>query len=271
VPNSSDRPTPSDGVAWITGASTGIGRALALRLARDGWTVAATARSADKLEALATEATGRIVPVPGDVTADRAPHAMAARIEAEIGPIALCVVCAGTHDPDGAFGLDLDAFRRVIELNLIAAVACAAAAADRMRPRRSGQIALVASVAGYRGLPGAVAYGGSKAALRNIAEALAFDLGPAGIGLQIINPGFVRTPLTDQNDFPMPFLIEADKAADIIARGLRSRRFEIAFPRPFVLILKALRLLPPRLYIPLIGWATRRRARPEAPRITGGS
>lgn len=261
-----DRSQPYDGIAWITGASTGIGRALALRLVRDGWVVAATARSADKLDALAAETAGGIVPIPGDVTADGAPRAMAARIEAEVGPIALAVVCAGTHEPDSALGLDLDAFRRVVELNLIAAVACASAAADRMAPRRRGQIALVSSVAGYRGLPGAIAYGGTKAALHNIAEAMAFDLEPAGIGIQVINPGFVKTPLTDENRFPMPFLVEADRAADIIARGLASRRFEIAFPRPFVLILKTLRLLPPRLYLRLVGWGTRRRTR-----ITGGS
>lgn len=263
MPDRADRSQPYDGIAWVTGASTGIGRALALRLVRDGWVVAATARSADKLEALSAEAAGAIVPVPGDVTADGTPRAMVTRIEEEVGPIALLIVCAGGNEPDRAVGLDLDAFRRVVELNLIASVACAAAAADRMAPRRRGQIALVSSLAGYRGLPGAIAYGGTKAALHNIAEAMAFDLGPAGIGIQVINPGFVRTPLTERNRFPMPFLVEAERAADIIVRGLGSRRFEIAFPLPFVLILKALRLLPHRLYLPLVGRLTRRRARPE--------
>lgn len=249
------RVEPSDGVAWITGASSGIGRALALRLARDGWTVAASARRTALLEALAAEAgglAGRIVPIPCDLTACGAPAEAVARIEATAGPLALAVLSAGMQQADRMPGLDLPGLRAVFELNVIAAMGCAEAAAARMTDRQRGQIAFIASLAGYRGLPGAIGYGGSKAALRNMVEALAFDLHPRGIRVQSICPGFVRTPLTDGAGFPMPFLMEAERAADVIVRGLRSPRFEIAFPWPLVLMAKLARLLPPRLYHALI-------------------
>ena len=253
--------TAADGVAWVTGASSGIGRALASRLASEGWTVAASARRTGELEELARTATkgaGRIVPVPCDVTDARAVADAVADIEARHGPIALAVLNAGSYLPDSAESFDLDAFRKTVELNLLGTVNCLDALLPRWRARRRGHLAVVSSVAGYRGLPASLSYGATKAALINLCEGLWFDFRRLGLKVQVINPGFVRTPLTDKNTFPMPFLIDADDAARRIAAGLKSTRFEIAFPRRFVCLLKVLRILPYGLYFPLVGRRTGR-------------
>jgi NAD(P)-dependent dehydrogenase (short-subunit alcohol dehydrogenase family) len=248
-------PGAAQRVALVTGASTGIGRALALALARRGWTVAAAARSAGRLDDLAREAhaalpggAGRIVACPLDVTDAAANVQVVARIEDTLGPIALAVFNAGTHAPDSARDLDPAAFRALLEINFLGTVNGLAAVVPRMRARRQGRIGVVASVTGYRGLPSAGAYGASKAALINLCEALRPELDRDGICLSVINPGFVRTPLTDRNDFPMPFLMEADDAAERIVRGLETRRFEIVFPRRFAWLLKLAGLLPDALY-----------------------
>ena len=146
-----------------------------------------------------------------------------------------------------------EGLRDLIEINVMGTAACLEALMPRMIARGRGRIAVVASVAGYRGLPTSAYYGATKAALINLAESLRFDLARAGVTMQLIDPGFVKTPLTDRNEFPMPFLISAELAADRIASGLRSRRFEIAFPRRFVWMLKLLRCLPYALYFPLVG------------------
>jgi NAD(P)-dependent dehydrogenase (short-subunit alcohol dehydrogenase family) len=241
---------------WITGASMGIGEALALRLARDGAEVVASARSADKLAALAGSVGGRIVAWPLDITDHAAVRDAVARIEAERGPIDVAVLNAGTHRPVAAADFTAQGLRELMEINVMGTAACLEALMPRMIARGRGRIAVVASVAGYRGLPTSAYYGATKAALINLTESLKFDLDRAGVTIQLVDPGFVKTPLTDQNDFPMPFLIGADVAADRIAAGLRSSRFEIAFPRAFVAILKLLRLLPYRVYFPLVGRST---------------
>jgi NAD(P)-dependent dehydrogenase (short-subunit alcohol dehydrogenase family) len=242
---------------WVTGASMGIGEALARRLARDGAEVIASARSAGKLTALAEEDPS-IVPWPVDVTDHAAVQDAVTRIEAERGPIDVAVLNAGTHQPVTAAEFTARGLRDLMEINVMGTAACLEALLPRMIARGRGRIAVVASVAGYRGLPTSAYYGATKAALINLTESLKFDLDRAGVTIQLVDPGFVRTPLTDRNEFPMPFLISAELAADRIARGLRSRRFEIAFPRPFVAILKVLRCLPYALYFPLVGRSTRR-------------
>lgn len=250
--------TPADGVAWVTGASTGIGRAVALRLAAAGWTVVATARGADGLASLAAEAApGRVVPMPGDVTDAAAMAAIVERTEKEVGPIALALLNAGTYERVNARTLTVEAVAATMRVNWDGTIHALAPVLVPMRRRKRGQIAIVSSVAGYGGLPGAASYCASKAALIKFAESLKFDLDRAGILIQVINPGFVRTPLTDRNDFPMPFLVEVDTAADRILRGLSRDGFEITFPRRFTFALKALNGLPYRLYFLLVGWGTR--------------
>ena len=243
---------------WITGASMGIGEALARRLAQDGAEVVARARSAEKLEALARGSGGRIVAWPVDITDHAAVCRAVERIEAERGPIDVAVLNAGTHQPVSAAEFTARGLRDLMEINVMGTAACLEALMPRMIARGRGRIAVVASVAGYRGLPTSAYYGATKAALINLAELLKFDLDRAGVTIQLIDPGFVKSPLTDRNEFPMPFLVSAELAAERIAAGLRSNRFEIAFPRVFVWILKVLRSLPYALYFPLVGRGTRR-------------
>lgn len=232
-------------VVWITGASSGLGAALARRAAQAGQTVAASARRRDRLEALAAEAgVGPIRPFPLDLEDLEALRAAVAQIEREVGPIAQAVLNAGIHQPVDPRALKVADFRRLVEVNLMGTVNCLAAVLPGMIARGRGRIAIVASVAGYRGLPTAAAYGMTKAGLINMAEALRVELEPLGIVVQIVNPGFVRTPLTDRNPFPMPFLMASEDAADAFYRGLQSDRFEISFPWRLVWIMKLLRCLP---------------------------
>lgn len=257
--------SPTDGTAFVTGASSGIGRALALRLADSGWQVAVTARSAEELERLALEAAesaGAILPFPGDVTEPEAMTELVHRIEHEAGPIALAVLNAGVYLPVDGTALSVEPFHTSFAVNLGGTVNTLVPVIEAMRPRRRGRIALVASVAGYRGLPTSAAYGATKAGLINLAEALKFDLDRLGIAIQVISPGFVDTPATRRNPFPMPHLMDVETAATRIEAGVtRGRSFEIAFPRRFVFQLKLLRLLPYRLYFALVSRATGWRGR----------
>ena len=254
--------TPRDGTVWITGASSGIGETVTLKLARRGWTVLATARRGDALDALAARADGsaggRIVPMPGDVTDADAMACLVDAAYAAHGPIALALLNAGTFAADGIDPFDLANFRRTVDINLTGTANCVAPLLPRWIERRRGHLAVVSSVAGYSGLPTAIAYGATKAALISFCESMKFDFDRAGLKLQVINPGFVRTPLTDRNPFPMPFLMEVDAAAERIVRGLDRRAFEITFPRRFACALKLLRLLPYSLYFPLVHRATGR-------------
>jgi short-subunit dehydrogenase len=245
--------------AWITGASSGIGRALALALAREGVAVAASARSREALESLAAEAgngAARILPTPLDV-ADR--DAVKAAAEAAIrvlrGPPDLAVLNAGTYLPMAAAEFDAARFRAQVEVNLMGTVHMLEALLPAYLAARKGHVVVVSSVAGYRGLPTSAAYGATKAALNNLAESLKYDLDRAGVKLQLVNPGFVKTPLTDRNDFKMPFLMPVEKAVARMIAGLQTNRFEITFPRRFTWQLKLLRVLPYRLYFAI----TRRR------------
>ncbi len=253
---------PAYPLVWITGASKGIGRALALRFARAGSAVAASARSAEALADLAREADdlpGRIVPLPVDVTDAAAVATALEKLVAAEGLPELVVMNAGTHIPVDGKAPKSDDFRALLDLNVMGTVHVLEAVVPSMVTRGSGRLAVVASIAGYRGLRTAAAYGASKAALINMSEALRVELADAGIVLQLVNPGFVDTPLTEENAFPMPFLMPVDKAAERFYRGLHSGRFEITFPKRFTWILKALRLLPYCLYLPLAGAATRQR------------
>jgi short-subunit dehydrogenase len=252
--------SPKDGTAWITGASSGIGAAVAVKLARRGWTVLATARRAEALEDLAKRVNGqrggKIVPMPGDVTEPEAMADLIDRAYREHGPIALAILGAGTFKPDGIDPFDVENFRLTVEINVKGVANCVAPLMPKWLERRRGHLAVVSSVAGYTGLPTAIAYGTTKAALINFCEAVKFDFDRYNLKIQVINPGFVRTPLTDKNPFPMPFLMEVDDAADRVVRGLERRSFEITFPRRFTCGLKLLRLLPYGLYFPLVHRAT---------------
>ena len=250
------RATPQNGIALVTGASSGIGRGVALELARRGYRVAAVARRLPELEALAVESGGKIFPHAGDVTDRAAMAGLVAAIVAAHGPVVLAFLNAGTYLVDGERHFDAAAIMRTFEVNVGGTVNCLDPLAAAMVARGCGQIALNASVAGYGGLPRAVAYGASKAALIHMAASLKFELEPAGVTVQVVNPGFVRTPLTDKNDFPMPFLVELDVAARRICDGFERNGFEITFPRRLAWLMKAMNLLPYGLYFPLLRAAT---------------
>jgi NADP-dependent 3-hydroxy acid dehydrogenase YdfG len=262
------RAKAQDGVAWITGASSGIGRRLALDLAAAGWTVAASARGSDQLETLAAEATGlrgRILPVTLDVTDNAACDAAVARIEAEIGPIALAVLNAGGYTATRGEKLDFADFRRTFDLNVLGTVACMIAAVERMKTRGRGQVALVGSITSYVGFPAAASYGASKSALNFIAQSLKFDFDKLDIRIQVINPGFVETPLTGKNDFFMPGLMKVEDASARIVAGLASGGFEIAFPRRLAWAVATVRLLPFAARHALLRWFTGWGKRPLKP------
>lgn len=239
----------ADKVAWVTGAGKGIGRGLSKRLADKGWTVAASARTPEDLQALAAECEpGRIRPYTLDVTDPWLVEETVQQIEANLGPIDLAILNAGTHAPLPAADFAVEPFRKLVETNLMGPANCLAPLISRMIDRQGGHIAVVGSVAGYRGLPTAAAYGATKAGVINMCEALRPDLERHGVRLTLVNPGFVETPLTDKNDFPMPFLIPVDRAVDYIVRGLEGSAFEVAFPRRFAYLMKLLRILPDGLF-----------------------
>ncbi|MBK8906991.1 MAG: SDR family NAD(P)-dependent oxidoreductase [Rhodospirillales bacterium] len=247
-------------IAWCTGAGKGIGRATSRLLAERGWTVVASARTRSDLDSLASETaslSGNVVPYPLDVTDPEAVAAAAAEIEESVGKIDRALFIAGNHVPIAAKDFAVDPFRMLVEVNLMGVVHGLAAVLPRFIERRHGHVAVVASVSGYCGLPGAAAYGATKAALINMCEALKPELDQFAVRLTLINPGFVKTPLTDQNDFKMPFLMEVDDAARRIVDGLDARGFEVTFPRRFTYALKLLRMLP----YPLQFAATRRLVR----------
>lgn len=241
-------PQPPGGV-WITGAGTGIGAALARHLGVVGWPVTASGRRAAPLQALAAQIPC-CVPLPLDVTDRAAVQAAVAAMEPSLPMMA--VLCAGTHHPTPADSFSAPAVRDLMETNLMGIVHCVEALLPLYRARGQGHLVLVASVAGYRGLPTAAGYCASKAAVIALAEALRLDLADSGVRVTLVNPGFVDTPLTQQNPFPMPDLITAEAAAQAIVRGLERGPFEIAFPSRFAAAMKLLRLLPDRWYFAAI-------------------
>lgn len=234
-------------VAWITGGGTGIGRAVALKLAQEGWTVAISARTLAHLEEIATQKPDKIYPFALDVKDSDAVAKTCKAIEDQLGDISLAMLSAGIYTKDCVAEFDPAAFFETVDINLMGTVRCLAALMPRMVARQSGRILVISSVAGYTGLPGAAAYGASKAALINMCQSLYPELSQSNVRLSVVNPGFVDTPLTKKNDFPMPFLISEAQACDHIMRGLRSNRFEIAFPWKMVFATKFLAFLPDRL------------------------
>lgn len=248
--------------AWITGAGKGIGRALALTLSARGYFVAVSARTESDLASLAAEAadhSGTIWPFPLDVTDEKAVADVVKRIETDLSGLDLAVLNAGTHAEVTASNFDMAAFGKVINTNIMGTANCLSAVLPQMMERKRGRVAVGASVAGYRGLPTAAAYSASKAGLIALCEALKPELENSGVEMTVINPGFVDTPLTRKNKFPMPFLMEPEDAARAIADGLERRKFEIVFPWQMMVLMKLLGVLP----YPLFFAATRRMVRRE--------
>ncbi len=240
------RAQPQDGAAWVTGASSGLGRGVALELARRGFTVFATARRAAALAALEAEAaglSGRVIGAPGDVT-DRVALARLYETLEKTRPVALALLNAGGayRDPPGDFGGE--AFQRTFALNVQGVANAVNPALNAMRTRGRGQIAIVGSLIGYGGVPNAYAYGPSKAAVISLAVGLKFLAEPHGISVQIINPGYVKTELTAGNRYPMPFLMEGEAAVRRICDGLERGGFEVRFPGRLATLVRLTQSLP---------------------------
>ncbi|NYE59953.1 short-subunit dehydrogenase [Duganella sp. 1224] len=236
---------------WIIGASSGIGAALAAEALQAGAHVALSARRADRLQAIAAGNT-RALAVPFDILDRDAWTQRHADISAQLGGIDLIVFCAADYRPERSWDVNPERAALTLETNLGSVYTGLATVLPAMLERGSGGIAIVASVAGYFGLPNASVYGPSKAALINLAELLYVDLRPRGVSVYLINPGFVQTPLTAKNEFTMPALQTPQAAARAIREGIASGRFEIHFPRRFTLALKFVKWLPYRLRFPLI-------------------
>lgn len=253
--------------AWISGASTGIGRSVTRMLVDRGVRVGMTARNAEKLHAFMAEfpveQRARLLALPCDVTDRACLEAAYTRLKQAWGVPDLVLANAGTHINMPARGITWEDCGRVITINLLGAVSMITLALPGMIERGSGHIAGVGSLSSYRGLPWAAAYGASKAGLNNFLQSLRFDVETHGISVTAINPGFVDTPLTARNPFPMPMRVSADRAARYIVNGLEKKRMEVHFPPLFSWQFKLLRILPYPLYHALIRKVTGSAARKE--------
>ncbi len=235
---------------WLVGASSGIGQATAHALHQAGARVFVSARNADALLAF-TASHPRATAIPLDAT-DRQAVTDAAQTVLASGPLDLMLYCAGYYKALRATDFSLDEMLQHNQVNYVGAVQVLGAVLPGMLARRAGHVSLISSVAGYRGLPQSLAYGPTKAALINLAETMYVDLQDHHIGVSLVCPGFVETPLTAQNEFTMPGLITPEQAALAILKGWGQGQFEIHFPKRFTLWMKALALLPARLYFPVI-------------------
>ncbi|MBI3533418.1 MAG: SDR family NAD(P)-dependent oxidoreductase [Burkholderiales bacterium] len=243
---------------WLVGASSGIGRATASALHAQGATVFVSARQAQALDDWVAQHPGsdaqgrsRAVALPLDVTDLAQVQAAARSIEARQA-IDLVLYCAGHYRAQRADAFDLKEMLVHQRINYLGALYVLDTVLPGLRAQGSGHISLVSSVAGFRGLPQSLAYGPTKAALINLAETLYLDLQPLGIGVSLVNPGFVETPLTAQNEFKMPGLITPEQAAQAMLAGWARGDFDIHYPKRFTRWMKLLRLLPYRLYFPLV-------------------
>jgi NAD(P)-dependent dehydrogenase (short-subunit alcohol dehydrogenase family) len=250
-------PVPSwkDRTVWLIGASTGIGRATAAMLHAQGARVVVSARNAEALAAFEAQYPGAWG-LAVDATDRDAMRAATQQILARDGRIDLAVYCAGYYKAMRASNFDLADALQHDRVNYVGALHLLDAILPVLLRQGHGHLSLVSSVAGYRGLPKGLAYGPTKAALINLAETLYLDLHPLGIGVSLINPGFVATPLTAQNDFKMPALISPEEAAEEILAGWRAGGFEIHFPKRFTLWLKSMRFLSDGLYFKAVRRAT---------------
>ena len=235
-------------IIWITGASSGIGKALAVKFAENGWKVAASARRENLLNEH-RNINQNIYPYPLDVTKIEKCISTAKSIIQEQGGIDICVFGTGMHDPKSEKRFNLNKIREIMEINYFGTINSINSVYDYFSEKKNGQLSIISSVAGYRGLPAAGAYCASKSALISYTESLYFDLKRKNVKVSIICPGFIKTPMTDQNDFPMPMLKSPEFAANKIYAGLiHKNNFEIHFPKSFTFLMKIIQILPNWLY-----------------------
>ena len=236
---------------WITGASSGIGKALAEKFASEGWGVAASARRKEILDKMAENE--NISSYPLDVTNQDQVKNVFIKIINDFNNIDLCVFSSGTYDPKMEQEINIKQNKFVMETNFFGVLHCVKSVEEYFKNKKNGHISIVSSIAAYRGLPNSSGYGPSKAALTNLTESLYFDFKKFNVRISLISPGFIKTPLTDKNEFPMPFIKSPQFAAEKMFKGLtKSKSFETHFPKELTLSLKFLRILPYRVYLFLI-------------------
>ena len=236
---------------WITGASTGIGKAVAEKFAKEGWKVAISARRGELLKNIAQD--NNIFDYPLDVTDEKKVGEVFKKILEDFKNIDLCIFGAGTYEPKLEKEISQKQIRKTMEVNFFGVVNCIKAVEEYFKNIKNGHISIVSSIAGYRGLPNSSGYGPSKAALSNLTESLYFDFKKHNVRVSLISPGFIRTPMTDKNKFRMPFIKSPEFAADKIYNGLvKSNAFEITFPKQLTTIFKFFRILPNKIYLFLI-------------------
>ena len=236
---------------WITGASSGIGRALALKFAEEDWKVAISARRKELLDELAQNK--NISSFPLDVTDDESVKITFSNILNEFKNLDLCVFCSGAYDPKLEKEINKEQIKKIMNINFFGVLNCIKTVEEYFKNIKKGHISIVSSIAAYRGLPNSSGYGPSKAALTNLTESLYFDFKKHNVRISLISPGFIKTPLTNQNTFNMPFIKSPEFAADKIYNGLtKGSSFEIHFPKALTIFLKILRILPYRVYLFLI-------------------
>ena len=237
---------------WITGASSGIGKALALKFAKEDWQVAASARREQLLNEI-SESNKNIYSFPLDVTDPKKCKEVFGQIKEKFQEIDISIFCTGVHDPKSEKKLNLESINKIMNVNFFGTINSINAVYDYYREKKYGHISIVSSVAGYRGLPTGGAYCASKSALTTFAESLYFDMKRFNVRVSVVHPGFIKTPMTDQNDFPMPMIKSAEFAADQMFKGLtQSNAFEIHFPKQFTFIMKILKFMPNWLYLRIV-------------------
>ena len=242
---------------WITGGSTGIGKALAIKFANEGWNVAISARREQLLEEISNKYEN-ISSFPLDVTNKSNCKEVFNQIKNKFQNIDICFFSTGTWDPKKEKDIDVEQIENVFKVNFFGTLNSIKAVEEYFKNKKHGTITIVSSIAGYRGLPNSTGYGPSKSALNNLAESLYFDFGRSNVRVCLVSPGFIKTPMTDKNDFKMPFLKTPEYAAEKIYDGLVNKNsFEIHFPKSLTLILKTLSFLPNKIYFGLIGKLTK--------------
>ena len=247
----------SNKVIWITGASTGIGKALAIKFSKNGWKVAISARRLELLEEISKK-NENIFSFPLDVTNKDECSKVFSEIKNKFGQIDLCIFSTGTWDPKKEKEIDVEQIENVMKVNFFGTVNSIKSVEKYFKELGKGHISIVSSIAGYRGLPNSTGYGPSKSALNNLTESLYFDFKRYGVRVSLISPGFIKTPMTDKNDFKMPFLKTTEYAAEKIYNGLvNTNAFEIHFPKQLTIVLKILKILPNWLYLRLVGKLTK--------------
>ena len=239
-------------VIWITGGSSGIGKSLAYKFANEGWQVAISARRENLLKEI-SESNEKIKSFPLDVTDKVKCKEVFEQIKNYYGDLDVCFFSTGTWSPKEEKDIDVEQIENVFKVNFFGTINTIKAVEGHFKNKKNGIITIVSSIAGYRGLPNTTGYGPSKSALISLAESLYFDFERYNVRVCLVCPGFIKTPMTDKNDFKMPFLKTSEFAADKIYDGLiNKKQFEIHFPKELTLTLKFFKLLPSKVYFYLV-------------------